>query len=234
MDALKPEGPRPDAPRVRDDLPVVARRCPFCHEAAQAGDVVACAQCDARLHAACWDEHGACPSCGGQERMVRERKSLPLPQAPRARPVRVAALLLAAGLLLLGLLVFATAQSSQEAHEALAAEREAREADQARREQAEAQDAVTRDLGAELRVTPEGLEVLSVVVDGPAAHARLAPGDVIEAVLAGSVDALDVVYPVRTLDELREALAQVARTPYVRPLLRVRRGAERVRVSLPR
>ncbi|MBX3469949.1 MAG: hypothetical protein KF878_23990 [Planctomycetes bacterium] len=45
---------------------VAALRCPFCHEHVRAEDErwVACAQCLARHHDACWGESTACGACG--------------------------------------------------------------------------------------------------------------------------------------------------------------------------
>lgn len=64
-------------------------RCPFCREEAapDAGDVVACTECLSRHHAACWDEHGACASCGGAERFAGvEATGAPRRRAPRREP----------------------------------------------------------------------------------------------------------------------------------------------------
>lgn len=78
--ANKPiERPEP-APIARDDVKVDGSptRCPFCHEhldTAKAG-WVACGGCMARHHAECWDERGACASCGGLRRLVAEERRL--------------------------------------------------------------------------------------------------------------------------------------------------------------
>lgn len=64
----------------RDDVKVDASptRCPYCHEhvATDAPGWVACGGCMARHHAACWDERGACASCGGVRRLVAEERRL--------------------------------------------------------------------------------------------------------------------------------------------------------------
>jgi large subunit ribosomal protein L7/L12 len=60
-------------------------RCPYCHEDARDGAIVACAGCVARHHEACWDEHSQCASCGNPERFAgiehtggRETRSEPV------------------------------------------------------------------------------------------------------------------------------------------------------------
>jgi hypothetical protein len=46
-------------------------RCPFCHDGIAAeADWLACRQCLARHHAACWRETGRCASCTGDEPLV--------------------------------------------------------------------------------------------------------------------------------------------------------------------
>lgn len=59
-------------------------RCPYCHADVAKEDAVACTDCMARHHAACWDEHGQCAACGSVERFAtvertggRERPSGP-------------------------------------------------------------------------------------------------------------------------------------------------------------
>lgn len=52
---------------IRTVLRRAGDRCPFCHlplEAADQATATACAGCQARQHAACWEEHAACASCG--------------------------------------------------------------------------------------------------------------------------------------------------------------------------
>ena len=50
----------------RTDVRVATNRCPFCHDdiLIEGSDWVACFCCQARHHHACWDESGACGSCG--------------------------------------------------------------------------------------------------------------------------------------------------------------------------
>lgn len=71
-----PRGPEPAA---RDDVSLLASRCPFCHEdvGRDALDAAACCRCLARHHAACWEEHGACGACRGEVRLVREARPSP-------------------------------------------------------------------------------------------------------------------------------------------------------------
>jgi hypothetical protein len=56
-----------------------AARCPFCHDGLEkTAELVACAPCGARFHAACHESNqGRCPSCGATEVLV--------PRRPRAR-----------------------------------------------------------------------------------------------------------------------------------------------------
>lgn len=65
----------------RDDVKVGASpvRCPYCHEGVDPGDPtwVACGACLARHHDACWDERGACSTCGGVRRLVSDARQGP-------------------------------------------------------------------------------------------------------------------------------------------------------------
>src|SRR5262249_40031029 len=56
---------RMGAEGVRVEFAPGLQRCPFCHEAVavDATDWVACKQCLARHHAACWGESKRCASC---------------------------------------------------------------------------------------------------------------------------------------------------------------------------
>lgn len=55
-------------------------RCPYCHdELDKTQELVACAACGARHHAACHTAHGACVSCGASELLVPARRR---PRAP--------------------------------------------------------------------------------------------------------------------------------------------------------
>jgi len=46
-------------------------RCPYCHDDCQPGqDDVACRDCLARHHSACWREHRACGSCGSSQALL--------------------------------------------------------------------------------------------------------------------------------------------------------------------
>ncbi len=63
--------------------------CPYCKDAvAPVDDKTACAGCMAWLHAACWNEHGACSACGGEQPLTGDG----VKPAPRARARAVAAL----------------------------------------------------------------------------------------------------------------------------------------------
>lgn len=85
--------PRPTPPEVKDDLRVVAHRCPFCHEPVRpdAEAWVACAQCLGRQHAACWDEAARCAACGHDRRLeaAAERPAEVSRAAPRRSLVPV-------------------------------------------------------------------------------------------------------------------------------------------------
>ncbi|MCO5167831.1 MAG: hypothetical protein M9894_15915 [Planctomycetes bacterium] len=54
--------PAPGPPRI-----TVRRRCPFCHDALQAGSIALCAACATPHHAACFAQHHGCSllGCGG-------------------------------------------------------------------------------------------------------------------------------------------------------------------------
>lgn len=56
-------------------------RCPYCH--AEAAAEVACAQCAARHHEQCWDEHGQCAACGSTSRFGRLERTGGRAPAPR-------------------------------------------------------------------------------------------------------------------------------------------------------
>ena len=62
---LAPEPPTElapeDDPRVR--VAAAPTRCPYCHDGL-GGELAACAGCGARHHAACWDAHARCATCG--------------------------------------------------------------------------------------------------------------------------------------------------------------------------
>ncbi|MCO5170592.1 MAG: hypothetical protein M9894_30030 [Planctomycetes bacterium] len=70
-----------EAPRDRAGVKVEGSlvRCPYCHtDVEPAADAwVACAGCMARHHGACWDERGACASCGALDRLSPERRAPP-------------------------------------------------------------------------------------------------------------------------------------------------------------
>lgn len=62
MKEKQPEPPRP-APE-RDDVHVARNRCPYCRDDVAPEASTVCQSCLTRHHAACWDEAGACSSCG--------------------------------------------------------------------------------------------------------------------------------------------------------------------------
>lgn len=57
-----------------------SERCPYCRDALDDAPV-ACAECMARHHLECWDEHRQCASCGHVERFGQVERT-----AGRARP----------------------------------------------------------------------------------------------------------------------------------------------------
>src|SRR5579871_4463817 len=59
-------------------------RCPFCHAdiAIESEEWVACAACLARHHRECWEEAGACSSCGDEARVENTK---PRSSSERAR-----------------------------------------------------------------------------------------------------------------------------------------------------
>ncbi len=54
------------------------QRCPFCHSSVspETEDLVACKQCLARHHRACWDESHRCSSCSGTVPLVAQERAL--------------------------------------------------------------------------------------------------------------------------------------------------------------
>lgn len=56
-------------------------RCPFCHDGLTK-DLVACAGCGARHHAPCYEEQGACASCGSSEALYPARRAGVRPASP--------------------------------------------------------------------------------------------------------------------------------------------------------
>lgn len=80
--------------RIRIDR--APTRCPFCHDDAAADGTVACAECLARHHSACWDEGGRCAACGVERRL----ESLDERRGPEqlASPLRSRALLVLIGI----------------------------------------------------------------------------------------------------------------------------------------
>lgn len=125
--------------RRRDDVQVVAMRCPFCHEdvhpeAHAVGACVACERCLARHHEACWDEARRCGACGGRRRLRRPRARVATGEGPAPR-------ILAAGVALM-LVVLATALGVNHAITSVRAQ--ARLEADAARAQAEAERARAR------------------------------------------------------------------------------------------
>lgn len=76
-------------PRVHALL--ASGQCPYCHDAVDSSEGVACASCLSRHHQDCWDEHKQCAACaattrftgieetGGREPPPREGKRKPEP-----------------------------------------------------------------------------------------------------------------------------------------------------------
>ena len=64
-----PEAP----PEVRPEVAAAVKlRCPYCQDTCSPVGSVACQDCLTRHHADCWQEQGACSSCGSQSRLVAE------------------------------------------------------------------------------------------------------------------------------------------------------------------
>jgi len=57
----------PDAPAIQVQGASRSERCPYCHTDVVEAEVT-CADCLARHHRECWDEHQECASCGAVER----------------------------------------------------------------------------------------------------------------------------------------------------------------------
>lgn len=58
---------KPDAPAIQVQGASRSERCPYCHTDVVEAEVT-CADCLARHHRECWDEHQECASCGAVER----------------------------------------------------------------------------------------------------------------------------------------------------------------------
>jgi hypothetical protein len=70
--------------KVRVEVKGSPTRCPYCHDDCSPGvDDVACRECLARHHAACWNEHGACGTCGSTQRFEAKVERLDLARARR-------------------------------------------------------------------------------------------------------------------------------------------------------
>lgn len=76
-DATTKPTAREPAPVVieRDDVRVAASRtrCPFCHSSFADDEWVACRECLARHHVACWGENGACATCAATRFIIGDR-----------------------------------------------------------------------------------------------------------------------------------------------------------------
>lgn len=70
--------------RARDKSIDLGRdRCPFCHDDVARDEAVACQDCLARHHPACWDEGTRCASCGADGRLEPTRPPLTFERARR-------------------------------------------------------------------------------------------------------------------------------------------------------
>jgi hypothetical protein len=84
------EEPRPDAPREAPKVVIHTGglRCPYCHDEVPPEKSVACRDCLARHHLACWGEGGRCSACQSTHKLVSVSggafaKPAPPPRAPR-------------------------------------------------------------------------------------------------------------------------------------------------------
>lgn len=59
--------PADAAPTIQVQGATRSERCPYCHTDVVEAEVT-CAECLARHHRECWDEHQECASCGAVER----------------------------------------------------------------------------------------------------------------------------------------------------------------------
>ncbi|MEZ6185437.1 MAG: hypothetical protein R3F62_10555 [Planctomycetota bacterium] len=57
-----------------DDVEVTVHslRCPYCHDGCTPAESVACRDCLARHHSACWEERGRCASCSSIHKLVSD------------------------------------------------------------------------------------------------------------------------------------------------------------------
>lgn len=83
----KPQGsPQPEAQQeVTRKLGL--NRCPFCHDdvSVERNDWVACRDCLARHHSACWEENTACASCGSTTALEARAKDVKAPLTAKQR-----------------------------------------------------------------------------------------------------------------------------------------------------
>ena len=83
--ASKTGGVRPRPTAELHDVQVSTQRCPFCHEAVERAQAHVCRDCLARQHPDCWREHGACASCGSDQRLIGAAEQAPATWDPDAR-----------------------------------------------------------------------------------------------------------------------------------------------------
>jgi hypothetical protein len=85
---VKPRPPEPQPVKTRDDVRVVANRCPYCRDdvAIDGEDWVGCHTCLARHHAPCWSELGRCGACGEERFLESQAPATTTPPAAHAAP----------------------------------------------------------------------------------------------------------------------------------------------------
>ena len=85
----KPEGASQPEPQQEVTRKLGLNRCPFCHDdvSVEQNDWVACRDCLARHHSACWEEGAACGSCGSTTALETrpEKVTAPLTRKRRDR-----------------------------------------------------------------------------------------------------------------------------------------------------
>lgn len=101
---------------IRSDLGVrvAGNRCPFCHDDVLSTGSVACQECLARHHSACWDEGQECSACGATVKLAAGEEAV-LPAKTKRKPgLLLLAIALLIGISFFGLVFQSTSSSPRE------------------------------------------------------------------------------------------------------------------------
>ncbi len=169
----KPKPEKVPEPAPRDDVRVVGGlRCPFCHSEVKTAseEWVACRECLARHHAACWGESAKCAACGHDQKIaappvVRVASTGGGYSTHGGAPIAaIVASVLIAALMAGGLMVFvkqkqrAQAEANARMRAMLDAEERARREAEAERQRRAAEELARRSLLLSTNVSEEVLQ----------------------------------------------------------------------------